>query len=164
VTGPITLYRARGDQVGEHGLYDINELTPLQLERYGYAAFGLTVIPYVTMSLVNLIAHLATPHYSAMYLVHSPEMDEAIERGGIFEGAVGRAEPKTPDAETLAGTFEKGNNGEFTFRCNGKLSEGEPKSSGQTPLIDSEGIELDVHVHGEGLSCTLLVPSHTSRT
>jgi len=38
----ISLYRAKGEQV----------------ELYGYAAFGLTVVPYLLMTILNLIAQL----------------------------------------------------------------------------------------------------------
>jgi hypothetical protein len=57
----LTLYRTRGDQI----------------EEFGYAAFGLTVIPYFIMSILNLMAQVATPEFPAFYLVHSKEMDEA---------------------------------------------------------------------------------------
>ena len=69
-----TLYRVRGDQI----------------QRYGFAAFGLTVAPYLVMSIVNLISTLLTPEYSAMYLVSSEAMKEAQRReGSRFEGVVG---------------------------------------------------------------------------
>ncbi|KAK3358205.1 hypothetical protein B0T25DRAFT_541148 [Lasiosphaeria hispida] len=69
----LTLYRSRGDQI----------------ERYGYAAFGLTVIPYLIMSVFNLVAQIATADYPTFYMVSSPEMKEARRRGGVFDGAVG---------------------------------------------------------------------------
>ncbi len=77
----LTLYRSRGDQI----------------QRYGYAAFGLTVIPYLVMSIVNLVAQIATADYPAVYMVSSPEMDEARRRGGVFDGVVGRLEPGAED-------------------------------------------------------------------
>jgi hypothetical protein len=40
-----------------------------QIDRFGYAAFGLTVVPYALMSIVNLIANLVCPEYPAMYLI-----------------------------------------------------------------------------------------------
>ena len=43
----FTLYHTRGNQV----------------QLYGYAAFGFTVVPYAVMSLVNLVANLMSPHY-----------------------------------------------------------------------------------------------------
>ncbi|KAK0612532.1 hypothetical protein B0T17DRAFT_564833 [Bombardia bombarda] len=72
----LTLYRSRGDQI----------------ERYGYAAFGLTVIPYLIMSIVNLVAQVATADYPTLYMVNSSEMEEARRRGGVFDGAVGTLE------------------------------------------------------------------------
>lgn len=74
----VTLYRTKGDQI----------------ERYGYAAFGLTVIPYLIMSFVNLAGNVLTPNYPKKFLVHSKIMDEAKQYPGtIFEGVVGTVEP-----------------------------------------------------------------------
>jgi hypothetical protein len=69
----ITIYQARGDQV----------------QRYGYAAFGLTVVPYAFMSVVNGAANLITPQYATMFLVRTPAMSEAEQRGmGFFKAAL----------------------------------------------------------------------------
>lgn len=73
ISGAATLYNARGNQI------DI----------YGYAAFGLTVILYILMSLLNLLAQIFTREYEHLYLVRSEEMDEAELRDGIFEECVG---------------------------------------------------------------------------
>lgn len=47
----FTLYRTRGNQI----------------DQYGYAAFGLTVIPYAIMSLNNLSANILTPDYPSIW-------------------------------------------------------------------------------------------------
>ena len=60
-----------------------------QIQRYGYAAFGLTVAPYLLMSIVNLLGTMLTPDYPCLYLVSSEVMDEAARREGArFEGMV----------------------------------------------------------------------------
>jgi hypothetical protein len=46
----ITLYRSRGDQI----------------DRYGFAAFGLTVAPYALMAIVNLLGSMMVPSYPTM--------------------------------------------------------------------------------------------------
>lgn len=75
VYGSATLLLARGDQ----------------LERYGYAAFGLTVAPYLVMSLVNLLGALLTPDYSVCFMPESEIMEEAERHGGaVFQGMVGK--------------------------------------------------------------------------
>jgi hypothetical protein len=71
--GTVSLYRARGDQI----------------DLYGYTAFGLTVIPYVIMAIINLLTQLLSNDYPDLYMIQSLEMDEAIRRGGRFEGVVG---------------------------------------------------------------------------
>ncbi|KAH8891253.1 hypothetical protein GQ53DRAFT_823884 [Thozetella sp. PMI_491] len=67
-----TLYTARGEQI----------------QKYGYAAFGFTVVPYAVMSVVNLLANLFVPEYPCLYLVSSPDMEEAIRHGGVFQPVV----------------------------------------------------------------------------
>lgn len=47
VFGMSTLYRTKGNQI----------------ERYGYAAYGLTVTPYALMSILNLAGNLMRPDY-----------------------------------------------------------------------------------------------------
>ena len=77
IYGSVTLYHARGDQI----------------LRYGYVSFGLTVIPYIIMSIVNLCSSLLLPDYPTIYIVRSPEMDEAIAQGGQIDGTIGRVLP-----------------------------------------------------------------------
>jgi len=98
VYGSLTLYRARGDQ----------------LDRYGFAAFGLTVTPYVVMSITNLMGCLMTPSYPMAYLVHSAVLDELSEKHNdghpFFDGTVGTlVETDTVPREiqrTVSGTSE----------------------------------------------------------
>ncbi len=45
------------------------------------------------MSVVNIVASLLSPEFPTMYLVHSPDIDEAREKGGSFEGLVRRLVP-----------------------------------------------------------------------
>jgi len=59
-----TLYRARGDQI----------------DRYGMGAFGLTVVPYAWMSLLNLLASVVCPDYSAMWLVETDTLRTLREK------------------------------------------------------------------------------------
>jgi hypothetical protein len=73
ISAGVTLYRARGSQIMQ----------------YGYAAFGLTVTPYLIMSITNLIAQMLTPEYSKIFIVWSPELEEAEHRDGYFDSIVG---------------------------------------------------------------------------
>ena len=69
-----TLYNTRGDQI----------------ERFGYAAFGLTATPYLYMSLMNLLGNLIRPDYPTLYLTESQDMREAMANGATFDGTVGK--------------------------------------------------------------------------
>lgn len=60
-----------------------------QLSRYGYAAYGLTVLPFLMMSFLNLLSSLLNPAYHYVYLIDSETLWEARLRGGSFEGMVG---------------------------------------------------------------------------
>ena len=69
-----TLYRTKGDQIN----------------RYGYAAFGLTVTQYALMSLMNLLGNLICPQFPTMYVVKSEEMENALSHPeAVFEGHIG---------------------------------------------------------------------------
>lgn len=86
-----TLYETRGDQI----------------ERYGYSAFGLTVAPYLVMSIINLIGTVLTPDYSTAFMVESEIMEEARQReGAFFGGAVGKLESNRPDTRSFNATFK----------------------------------------------------------
>lgn len=71
------------------GSYTLYQSKGSQLDIYGYAAFGLTVIPYVIASIINLLASLVSRQYDNVFLVHSSIMDEAINRGAVVDGVVG---------------------------------------------------------------------------
>lgn len=58
-------------------------------QRFGYASYQLTVIPYVLMSVINTVTSFTTPNYPASYLIRSSIMREAERRGAQFEGVVG---------------------------------------------------------------------------
>ena len=130
VAAIITLYRARGTQ----------------LEQYGYAAFGLSVIQYAIMSFINLLGNLICPVYPTLYMLRSEVMDEAEARGGRFIGAVGMLVQEVPEGtqgETLAGSE--------TVRFNVDSKDGESK------LFGYENQE-SFHYSEEGAT-TITVPS-----
>ena len=70
----ITIYRARGDQI----------------EKYGYAAYGLSVYPYALMSVANLLKLLVCGRYPYAYVLRTDTLVEEEKKGGVFEGAVGK--------------------------------------------------------------------------
>jgi hypothetical protein len=88
----FTLYRTRSNQI----------------EEYGYAAFGLTVIPYALMSILNLIANLLTPEYPTLFMVHSDYMDMANQctNETRFDGKVGTIIPKKAPSIDRRGYYD----------------------------------------------------------
>lgn len=78
-----------------YATYTLNKSKGDQIDRFGYAAFGLTVTPYLIMSFINLLSSLLTPDYSHVYLVTSEIMKEAENHGGQFHGCVGTLEEAT---------------------------------------------------------------------
>ena len=81
VSGGWSLYRAQG----------------IQIDHFGWAAYGLTVLPYMIVSIINFMGSLLTKEYDMVYLVHSRIMDEMISRGGSVDGVVGSVEPTPED-------------------------------------------------------------------
>jgi len=104
-------------------LYALYSAYGSQVTRYGYAAFGFTVLPYTVMSILNTIANLIEASYDCIFLVRSDVMLEAEQReGGEFVGEVAELVPATKAMEkdielTAAGVefvdlrFLRGNRG-----------------------------------------------------
>ena len=71
--------------------YTLYRTSGRQLKQFGFAAPGLTVLPYAVMSALNLVANLLTPQYPTMCLVRSEVMEEAERRTeSKFHYVVGR--------------------------------------------------------------------------
>ncbi|KAA8901310.1 hypothetical protein FN846DRAFT_815014 [Sphaerosporella brunnea] len=88
-------------------LYAIYTAYGDQVIRYGYAAFGFTVLPYTVMSILNTIANLIEASYDCLFLVRSDVMLEAEHReGGEFTGEVAELVPATKDIEMAAAGVE----------------------------------------------------------
>ncbi|KAI5848769.1 hypothetical protein DFP73DRAFT_592396 [Morchella snyderi] len=68
-----------------YGSYELFRARESQLERYGFAAYSLSVIPYIMMSLINLLAALIEPEYPMMYLVYYGGEAEP-EKGDVILG------------------------------------------------------------------------------
>ncbi|KAF8253282.1 hypothetical protein K440DRAFT_642259 [Wilcoxina mikolae CBS 423.85] len=98
VYGAFELYAARGNQ----------------LDKYGYAAYALTVVPYTMMSLVNLLAALCQPHYPSMFVVAYGE--ESIE--GTNRTSSNIAEP---GIEAMDGTPVTSNVAELKVKLGAKV-------------------------------------------
>jgi hypothetical protein len=73
VLSSITLYHTRGPQV----------------DRYGYAAFGLSVFPYALMSLVNLFVLGIIGEYACLFVLRTAISEEAKKCGGRISGELG---------------------------------------------------------------------------
>ena len=101
VSGGYSLFKARGSQI----------------DRYGYAAFGLTVIPYMVVSVINFLGSMLTSEYETCYVVHSAMMDEMVQRGGIVDGAVGTLEEYGSGNKETSESTEDGAT-TMRFSCN----------------------------------------------
>lgn len=76
-----------------YGSFELYQGRGAQIAKFGYAAYSLTVIPYILMSLINLIASLCRPDYSTLYMVYYRGEEEEQE---------GRAETTQPGPSTTA--------------------------------------------------------------
>lgn len=85
ISGGVSLYKARGSQI----------------DRYGFAAFGLTVVPYIIISIINFVGSLLTSEYETLFLVRSTIMDEMIDRGGSVDGVVGTIDALSEHGQEL---------------------------------------------------------------
>jgi hypothetical protein len=140
--GSWTLWQARGHQ----------------LDRYGYAAFGLTVIPYVIASIINLLGSLVSRDYDDVYLVHSKIMDEAMARGGKVDGVVGTIEPPVDYTEDkMVGDEEHGRLGDLTYTFR-EYEDGEREGTLRAEKVERDDNLSTVSTAQSATEPTLIVP------
>lgn len=94
-----------------YGTFHLFQSSKIQIDYYGYNAYQLTIIPYIIMSFLNLIASLCEPQFPALYLVDSepvavtPNNDGAAEpadRNSLEHGVV-----DPPKTSGVVGTIAK---------------------------------------------------------
>lgn len=76
-----------------YGSLELYKAFQLRLTKFGYASYSLTIIPYMLMSLINLLATLCEPQYPTMFLVlyggsDMPPVDHSVLPGTKASGAV----------------------------------------------------------------------------
>ncbi|KAI9825795.1 MAG: hypothetical protein M1832_000735 [Thelocarpon impressellum] len=120
------------------GCYTLWQARGSQLNKYGYASYGLTVIPYVIMSMINLVGSLISREYEDLYLVHSDILDEAIDRGSVVDGVVGTICPLRSDEETTCADDEQGRLGDAKVEITA-ISKEDPSSLRYTRLDGPPG-------------------------
>jgi len=108
-----------------YGSWELYIARGRQFERYGYTAFSLTVVPYIAMSLLNLLATILEPHYPCVFLVQHKEdvqrEEEEIqpvirEINDLMGGAVAVGEAPTESA--MSDTFYGDHSMLSAFRAN----------------------------------------------
>lgn len=101
-----------------------------QLKFYGYAAFGLTVAPYLVVSLVNLVGVLVTPDFPTLYMVESEIMEEVKQRdSACFRGMVGRLEAPEQSIDLAFRTDEQCR--KYIHKCKSNYDDGRGFVPGQ---------------------------------
>ena len=74
-----------------YGSWELYLARGRQFDRYGYAASSLTVVPYIAMSILNLLAAIVEPQYPCVFLVkHGEDVapDLRDEINSVMGGAV----------------------------------------------------------------------------
>jgi hypothetical protein len=125
-----------------YGSWELYIARDCQFERYGYTAFSLTLVPYIAISLLNLLATILEPQYPCVFLVQHKEdvqREEEIqpiirEVNDLMGGAVavGEAPTKSAMGDTFYGdhamliAFRANNNNQYIrsrfLRCFGVVS------------------------------------------
>lgn len=88
-----------------YGTSELYQSSLRQLPRFGYAAYSLTVIPYMIMSLVNLVATACEPQYSTMFLLRYTDAPLAnLPTSTDVESVPGREAPSERATASRNGT------------------------------------------------------------
>ncbi|TFY68105.1 hypothetical protein EVJ58_g1200 [Rhodofomes roseus] len=85
----VTLLSLAQMVIGTVSLY-VSQTT--QIPRWGYAAYGLSVTPYVIMSIMNLLCGVFVDSYTCAQLLRTPILEESVRRGHTnteYDGTIG---------------------------------------------------------------------------
>ncbi|KAH9932952.1 uncharacterized protein B0H18DRAFT_870933 [Fomitopsis serialis] len=93
---------------GSYSLY-ISWLS--QVPTWGYASYGLTVLPYVVMSIINLVCAICVDSYACAQLLRTPILEESLLRRectesqpSAYDGTIGtvreESRPAAADVES----------------------------------------------------------------
>lgn len=52
-----------------YGTFQLYQSSGPKIKKAGYAAYQLTIIPHILMSIINLLASLCEPEFTALFLV-----------------------------------------------------------------------------------------------
>jgi hypothetical protein len=85
-----------------YAAFEIYQARGSQLQRFGYAAYSLTVIPYILMSFTNLVANACAPQYPSMFLVLYGGAEEHEPVGGDPRTGTGERELEQQNQSALA--------------------------------------------------------------
>ncbi|EDU46307.1 predicted protein [Pyrenophora tritici-repentis Pt-1C-BFP] len=102
--------------------YGVLTVTGDQFDRFGYSAFHLTVLPYLVMSVVNLVGNLLTPTYPGITLVGTATSDEVHRRAGIVQSTIGYIENLSSFEETTNSADEMGNYTVIVYECSQNMT------------------------------------------
>lgn len=83
---------------------ELYEASARQIPKYGYASYSLTVLPYVIMSLTNLLATICEPQYPTMFLVIYRGLEKGPDASVDGSGQGPTTEPKPSSAMLVDST------------------------------------------------------------
>jgi hypothetical protein len=127
VYGAISLTNTRGDQVS----------------KFGYASFGLTVAAYTVMAFINLVGHLLTPDYSALFVVQNEVLEEILNGSDhdkrFADGVVGRLIPADEGYRSSNHQPRRIFNGKFTNPATFQVNQTDDEESAQSWALSPPG-------------------------
>jgi len=89
-----------------YGSQELFKARGRQLEKYGYASYSLTVVPYILMSLVNFLAAALQPQYPSMFIVLH-QADNAADHADNTAGQTGNTAHEENIENKIAGAVGK---------------------------------------------------------
>ena len=78
------------------GTYNVYTARSSQIPRWGYAAYSLSVLPYVIMSVMNVLCAAIVDSYACAQLLRTPILEESLKR-----------DDQAPDYDGTIGTVRK---------------------------------------------------------
>lgn len=136
-------------QVG-YSTYGLWQVSGKLIDKYGYGAYSLTVIPYILLTFVNLLANLCQPQYPSMFLVSYEETEENQQMGNT------ETEGSGSEVSTAKGLATARNGQQVDLDIKGEVG----RATGKAPSKRErkQGLLREAKVRKEKVSETVLHP------
>ena len=127
------------------GTYNLYSAQSSQIPRWGYAAYSLSVLPYVIMSVMNLLCAAVVDSYACAQLLRTPILEETLRRQTSensreiieYDGTIGTVKAGSMPGAVEIGTMGQVGSSYVAVRMRTECCRGESGSQQENLVVET---------------------------